>query len=258
MANVENIVKVMKFHSLVRVDKAKRKAEKYLKIGNELVEMITEILYNKNFNLDKKILKSNEKGIDLNIYIGNDLGFCGNFNSAVIKYAKEETNAKKIIIGNKIKTNYDNVLLAISKEEYYNDFTEVENVIYPLFINKEIKSINVIYNQYHSVNDIELVHEKIFPTEIDSKEEIDFNLDYIIEADINMVLTELVALYLWYQLKIIECNSWASENVMRERITRESLKKIDEINEEKRRVERKIKKQNDLKKLISNYRKICD
>ena len=28
MANVENIVKVMKFHSLVRVDKAKRKAEK--------------------------------------------------------------------------------------------------------------------------------------------------------------------------------------------------------------------------------------
>ena len=42
---------------------------------------------------------------------------------------------------------------------------------------------------------------------------------------------------------------------MRERITRESLKKIDEIKEEKIKEERKIKKQNDLKKIISNYRK---
>lgn len=254
MANVENIVKVMKFHSLVRVDKAKRKAEKYLKIGKELVEMISEILYNKNFNLDKKILNSNEKGIELNIYVANDLGFCGNFNSLVMKCAKEDKEAKKIIIGSKIKSNYENVLLSISKEEYYNNFNKVEEVIYPLFINKEIKSITVIYNHYYSVNDIELVYEKIFPTEIENKD-INLNLDYVIETDINMILTELIILYIWYQLKIIECNSWASENVMRERITRESLKKIDEIKEEKIKEERKIKKQNDLKKIISNYRK---
>ncbi len=256
MANVENIVKVMKFHSLVRVDKAKKKAEKYLKIGNELVNMISEILYNKNLNLDKKILKPNDNGVTLNVYIGNDLGFCGSFNSLVMKCAKEEKDAQKIIIGDKIKSNYDNVLLSISKEEYYNEFNKVEDVIYPLFVNKKIKSINVIYNHYYSVNNIELRSERIFPTVIEGNEdEIDLTVDYVIETDINKILTELLTLYLWYQLKIIESNSWASENVMREMITRESLKKIDELNVEKRRIARKIKKQNDLKKLISNYRK---
>ena len=70
------------------------------------------------------------------------------------------------------------------------------------------------------------------------------------------MLTELIILYLCYQLKIIETNSWASENVMREKITRESLKKIDARNEEKAKVERKERKYQDFKKQISNYRKM--
>ena len=63
-----------------------------------------------------------------------------------------------------------------------------------------------------------------------------------------------MVLCICYQIKIFEANSWASENVMRERITRESLKKIEEIEVEKQKQERKDKKQKAFKKQISNYR----
>ena len=73
MANVENIVKIMNFHSLLRVDKAKRKAEKYFAVEKELTTMISQILYNRNLNIDLKILDEADTGVTLNFYLGNDL-----------------------------------------------------------------------------------------------------------------------------------------------------------------------------------------
>ena len=40
MANIKNIVKVMNFHSLVRVDKAKREANKYIGVEDELCKLL--------------------------------------------------------------------------------------------------------------------------------------------------------------------------------------------------------------------------
>lgn len=258
MANVENIVKVMNFHSLLRVDKAKRTAEKYFVVETELTNMIAQILYNKNLNLDKKMLKENLEGTNLHVYVGNDLGFCGNFNSVVTKMANQEQAVKKIMIGEKIFSKDEKVVLNISKEDFYQSFQQIERIIEPLVQEGNLHEIHVIYNHYYSVNDIRLESKKIFPVEIKENSTIDLELDYVIEADINKLLTQLIILYLCYQLKIIESNSWASENIMREKVTRESLKKIDELKEEKAKIERKEKKYQSFKKQISNYRKLGD
>ncbi len=256
MANVENIVKIMNFHSLLRVDKSKRKAEKYFTVETELTNMIAKILYNKNLNLDQKILKENKDGVTLNFYVGNDLGFCGSFNSSVNRMANDDKNFSKIMIGSKIASKDENVVLNITKDEFYQNFGKIEEIIKPLVEQKKLFEIYCIYNHYYSVNDIRLEKKRIFPVEITGDATLDLELDYVIETDINELLTELIILYLCYQLKIIETNSWASENVMREKITRESLKKIDARNEEKAKVERKERKYQDFKKQISNYRKM--
>lgn len=255
MANVENIVKIMNFHSLLRVDKAKRKAEKYFEVEKELAIMMSQILYNRNLNLDEKILVQNERGVSLNFYLGNDLGFCGNFNSLVRRHAEEDIDVQKIMIGKKIFSDSEDVILNISKEDFYRDFTPIEEIIYPLITSKRLKELNVIYNHYYNVNDIRLEVKKIFPTESE-KEEVDVDSDYVIETDVNQVLTQLILIYLCYQLKILEANSWASENVMREKTTRESLSKIEEIEEEKAKYRRKEKKYQAFKKQISNYRRV--
>ena len=49
MANIRNIVKVMNFHSLVRVDKAKKNTEKYFIVENELKDFIYKIIYVSQF-----------------------------------------------------------------------------------------------------------------------------------------------------------------------------------------------------------------
>ena len=51
MANIKNVVKVMNFHSLLRVDKAKRKADNYKVLEEEILSFMNKVLNNKNLNL---------------------------------------------------------------------------------------------------------------------------------------------------------------------------------------------------------------
>ena len=101
MSSVKNIVKVMNFHSLIRVDKAKKKAAKFNEVEKELIKTLASLVYNNNLRLDKKLLNANPKGEVLNIYIGNDLGFCGNFNNQIQSAIRNDKDSYKIVIGKK-------------------------------------------------------------------------------------------------------------------------------------------------------------
>jgi len=256
MASIKNIVKVMNFHSLVRVDKAKRDANKYFEFERDITRLLYIIVNNRNIKLDKSLLLSNNSGMDLNIYVGNDLGFCGSFNSQIYSAVKNDKDNYKIIIGKKIcniVSNDDKVLFKTEKEDFENKYSEVEKIIKDLVLKKKIKSINIIYNHYKSVSSIEYDCKKVFP--IDSyEEELDqklFKTDFITETDIEDFVSSLIVLYICYNIKILECNSVASENVMRERITRESIKKIDELETEKEIMNRINEKEKNFKRQIS-------
>ena len=252
MANIKNVVKVMNFHSLLRVDKAKRKADNYKALEEEILSFMNKVLNNKNLNLDKRLITSKPDGKIVNFYIGNDLGFCGNFNSSVKHVAQEDKGVIKIVVGEKIFMNKDDVALNIAKEDFYNDFKKVEDIIKPLLINRRIKEINAIFNRYYNVNNIKLEKKKLFPLEFDDSKNTE---DFVIETDASSMFEDLLLLYIECELQIIESNSWAAENIMRQNLTSESLKKIDEIEEEKQKTERKEKKNQAFKKQMANYRK---
>ena len=99
--------------------------------------------------------------------------------------------------------------------------------------------------------------KKLYPLDYDEEDidSHDYDDDFAMETELGPMLNSLIALYLCYEIKICEMNSYAAENVVRQQITRESLKKIDELEEEKTMVERKAKKQKDFQKIIENYRK---
>lgn len=253
MENIRNVVEVMNFHSLLRIDKSKRKADNYKSLEEEITTFMSQILNNKNLNLDAKLLTSNKNGVVITFYIANDLGFCGNFNSAVKYLAKKDTTSKKIMIGEKIFLEDKNVILNISKEEFYRSFDTIEEIIKPYLQEKKIKEINVVYNRYITISEIKLMTAKIFPLEV--KEAEISNQDFVIESDLNMLFEDLILFYIGCKLQIIECNSWAAENIMRQNITDQSLKKIDELEEEHQKQERKERKYKAFKKQIANYRR---
>lgn len=261
MSNIRNIVKVINFHSLIRVDKARQEASKYFSFETEIIKMIYSIINNKNLKLDKKILIQNDDGIVLNIYVGNDLGFCGNFNSQLRATLKKDTDSYKIVIGKKLFNIHDDkILLKIEKDNFLKESSNIDAIIKEYLLKRKIKEVNVIYNRYQSISEIFFEKRKIFPIDLDDLKNDDIGLDsdFVIETNVEELITNMISLYICYQIKVYESNSWASENVMRERITKESLKKIDELEEEKVKKVKKEVKDIKFKKQISNYRGIME
>lgn len=248
---VKSVVKVMNFYSLLRVDSSKRKAEKYFKYEELVRDFIDNILNNKNLILDKKMIEMNPKGNDLNIYIANDLGFCGSFNSNINEVLRNDLENDKIIIGKKIAKNkqYSNVMISLTKEEYFAEINKINKFLLESIKLKRYKSINLIYNHYYNVSRIERIKQQILPLEKTNKNE-KYNEDFAVEGNLNSILINIITLYLSYEIKVAVENSYASENIMRQMVTKESLKKIDEIEEEGKIIARKERNIKNLKKQI--------
>ena len=86
--NVKAVVKVMNFHSLLRVEASRRQAEKLSAMEEELSAMMRIVLTNRNLRLDKRIRMPNPELPVLRIYMGSDLGFCGSVNASVLSELK--------------------------------------------------------------------------------------------------------------------------------------------------------------------------
>ena len=252
---IKNTVKVMNFHSLLRVDKARRKADQYAKTEEHLTEMIKTIVNNKNIILDKKMFYVPNDKPKLNIYIGNDFGFCGNFNNLVKERAHSDLDSDKIVIGRKIPNHFTNILLYLSKDEFYENFSQIEELIMKQLIDKKNSEVHIIYNHYYNSNDIKFIDKKIYPVDFKELDNKEYKEDFVVEGDLNNILLNLIGVYICYEIRIAEANSWASENIMRQNVTRDSLKKIDELTNEKQMRERKISKQKNFKKILEIYTK---
>lgn len=251
---IKNVVKVMNFQSLLKVDKARRQAEKYQNVGKEITDIMEKIMYNKNLILDKKIMFPSESLPMLNIYVANDYGFCGNFNSAINKQLKKDKDCYKIIIGKKITYRDDLTVLKIEKDDFYKKFQDVERLIDNAILEKKYSKINVYYNHYYSSTSFEFVKIQLFPIEFTGK--YYEGEDFVAETDLNKILSSLATFYICYQLMMCESISYAAENLLRSQITSSALDKIDEKEQEEKIIKFKEKKDKNIRKSVENFKKI--
>jgi len=251
---IKNVVKVMNFHSLLRVDKARKEAEQYKNVGEEITDIMARIVYNKNMILDKNILKADPTKPKLNIYIANDYGFCGNFNSVISKQIKQNKDDYKIIIGSKIIYTDDKVILKIGKDHFYDHFQEIEKCIYDALKNLSYSEINLYFNHYNSSTSFDFKKLQLFPIEFTG--EYYEGEDFVKETDVTEMIKSLMTFYICYELRISECNSRAAENVLRSQITKLAIDKIDEKEQEKKNEERRKKTEKSIMKTVENYKKV--
>ena len=254
MGSIKNVVKVMNFHSLLRVDKARKRAENYLKVGNEITKILGEILYNKNLVLDKQALVPDPNKPILDIYIANDYGYCGDFNSSIRRAILKNESHDKIIIGKKIVYNDDKTVLKIEKDLFNERFIEIQHYVEKSLIDMNYSEINIYYNHYYSSTTFGFKRIKVFPIEF-SGEYYEGN-DFVAETDLQKMLKSLVSFYICYQLKMCECISEAAENLNRNQITRMALDRIEEQEEEMRNAMLRKKNEEACFKNVENYKKI--
>ena len=254
MGSIKNVVKVMNFHSLLRVDKARKKADNYLKVGNEITTILSEILYNKNLVLDKEVLVPNKDMPILDIYIANDYGYCGDFNSAVRRAIMKNPANDKIIIGKKILYKDDKTVLKIEKDDFNNRFIEIQHYVEKALLDMSYSEINIYYNHYYSSTTFGFKKIKAFPIEFTGKY-YEGN-DFVAETDLQKMLKILVSFYICYQLKMCECISEAAENLNINQITRMALDRIEEQEVVKHAAEVRKKNEEACFKNVENFKKI--
>ena len=254
MGSIKNVVKVMNFHSLLRVDKARKKADNYLKVGNEVTTILSEILYNKNLVLDKEVLVPDKNMPILDIYIANDYGYCGDFNSSVRRAILKNPNNDKIIIGKKIVYKDDKTILKIEKDDFNERFAEIRHYIEKSLLNMAYSEINIYYNHYYSSTTFAFKKVPVFPIEFQGKY-YEGN-DFVAETDLQKMLKSLVAFYICYQLKMCECISEAAENLNRQQITRMAMDKIEEQEAIKKAAETRKRNEEACFKNVENFKKV--
>ena len=178
------------------------------------------------------------------------------FNYQLQRAMKNDLDSYKIIIGKKIfkREQDDKVLLQIEKSTFLSDYHKIDSIISDYIYSKKIKEIDAYYNHYNNVNDIQFLKKKLFPLDIGTYDDVDLNVDFTIETDINEFISSLLSLAICYQIKIFESNSFASENVIREKITSESIDKIKKKEEADRIRELKEKNAESFNKQINNYK----
>lgn len=250
---IKNIVKVMNMQALIRVEASKRLASKYIMLENELASMINHIVNNRNMKDYKSVFQVLGKK-ELDILIGSDYGFCGSYNFQISRIIQSRKKSDKIVIGKKIERAWDGMILTMKKEEFDDRVHEIEDLVEDALYNKKYSKINVIYYRYNKVGDLSLTKKQIFPMNLDiSGESKD---DFIYDGDIKDILRGMVNTYLKYEIIISCINSRASENIMRQENTSQSLKKIDEVEAEKKVEERKDKKKKEFGKISGNFLKL--
>ena len=254
MSSIKNVVKVMNFHSLLRVDKARKRAEKYLTVGNEITKILTEILYNKNLVLDKQALVPDKNKPILDIYIANDYGYCGDFNSSVRRAIMRNVDNYKIIIGSKIVYKDNKTVLKMEKDLFNEEFSKLQHYIEKSLIDMSYSEINIYYNHYYTSTTFEFKKVNVFPIEF--KGEYYSGVDFTAETNLQNMLKSLVYFYICYQLKMCECISEAAENLNRNQITNMALDKIEEKEEERRNQYLRKRNEEACFKNVENYKKI--
>ena len=263
--SVKNTVKVMNFHALLRVPEARRKVELAFEYERELKYIISSIINNRIFKQERLSLELDETAKELNIYIGSDLGFCANFNSNIMNYLKvDDDRNDKIIIGKKIRLTVDNEILFISNEDFENRFDEIFNIVLDGLLDYRYSKVNLIYTHYYNISRQEIVKRTILPFDYggdvldeEDKKEISKLDDFVVEGDLNYIIWNLISIYITMEIRIAKAWSYATENVQRQTFTDNSLNKIEDREEQKRKEELKAKKAEAFKTIVEmNNRKL--
>lgn len=256
--NIKNIVKVMNFHSLLRVERSRKSAKIYAHLDSTVAEMIDNIVNNRNIMLDYKFFRINSEMPVLNIYLGGDMGFCANLNSSINRQIIEDEDAYKIIVGRKIHApkDDDKVIFSTSREEFTIDNSEIMEILKDAFLNKKYSKINLIYNHYYNSSEVEFMKKQLFPMPKHLHSESDYQEDFAYEGDIETILTQLVLLYLQYELAIAGEVSSAALNITRQNSTTESLKKIEEREEYSWLKQVREDREKEFGKVLDNYTKL--
>ena len=219
--STKQITNAMKMVAASKLRKAQDNIINARPYADHINDMLRTIK-NKNISSDHPLLaEATGKGKTAFVVVTSDRGLCGSFNTHIIKEAivhlKENPDADLICIGKKghdyFKKHSTNVT-----EHYINLFNEMDfsvsadvaEKILSLFLDENYDKIYVIYNEFKSAIQQDIVVKQLLPIVPIESEEIS-KLDYVYEPDEDTIIYELGRKYIHVDIWRIMLESSAAE-----------------------------------------------
>lgn len=219
--NTRQITNAMKMVSAAKLRKAKNSIFAARPYANELNNML-ELIKIKNKTIKHTLLaESDKKGKNALVIVTSDRGLCGSFNANLIREAKhylqENRSADLICLGKKGYDYFQKRKYNITHKyiDHFNkmDFSisrEIAEELLNIFLNREYTKIDILYNEFKSAIQQNIVVKQLLPI-IPTKIEENDSLDYLYEPDEKTIIDEIGKKYINVSIWRIMLESSAAE-----------------------------------------------
>jgi len=223
--STKQITNAMKMVAASKLRKAQDNIINARPYADHINEML-RTLKNKNISSDHPLLAEiTGKGKTAYVVVTSDRGLCGSFNTHIIKEAivnlKENKEADLICIGKKgfeyftkHSTNVTEHYINLFNEMDFSVSADVAEKILSLFLDENYDKINVIYNEFKSAIQQNIVVKQLLPIVPIESEKIS-KLDYVYEPDEDTIIYELGRKYIHVDVWRIMLESSAAEQAAR-------------------------------------------
>jgi F-type H+-transporting ATPase subunit gamma len=210
----------MKMVAAVNLRKAQNRILKARPYANLIEEMLRAIKHKNKASLHPLLNAEQKNGLSAVIIVTSDRGLCGSFNSHILKraneYLKENPQAKIICLGKKgfdhLRKQNDNIInshINLFNEMNFDLSKDVAEQVIELFLEQDYSRIDVIYNEFKSAIQQEIVVKQLLPI-IPIEEELS-TLDFLYEPDEDIIIEELGKKYINIEIWRIMLESSAAE-----------------------------------------------
>ncbi len=219
--NTKQITNAMKMVAASKLRKSQDKIINARPYANYIDVMLRTLKMRNKSNLHQILNDKIENKKEILVIVTADRGLCGAFNALIIKealhYLKDKSEVDLICIGKKgydffKKTEYKIIekYLGLFNEM---DFTSSKSIAWNMldrFMNKEYGKINVLFNEFKSVIQNNIVIKQILPI-IPNESDVVNGTDFIYEPDENTIVEELGRKYVDVELWRMLLESSAAE-----------------------------------------------
>jgi len=220
--NTRQITNAMKMVAAAKLRKAQNGIIKARPYADNINRMLATIKY-KSRETDQRIfIQPKPDAKTALVVVTADRGLCGSFNSFVIKaavqYLKDHPQTDLFCIGKKGSDIFKKRAVKMIKsytglfnEMNFSVSTEIASDLKQQFFQKEYDQVEVIYNEFKSIMQQNVIHKQVMP--IPDSEELEgvSLLDFIYEPGEEEVIEELTNKYINVEIWRILLESSAAE-----------------------------------------------
>ena len=222
--NTQQMTKAMKLVSASKLRKAQDAIQTARPYAHKLRDVMNHLVARCGDDLHP--LLENRKGNRvLLLVITADRGLCGGFNSNIFKMTQEliqENSDRDISLFLAGKKGFDffknrpytieDKYLGWTKEFDYLKAVEIGEILAKLFIENKMDRIYMVYNEFKSIIQQEVIREQLLPIVPEVVEDEHDLTDYIFEPDEETILEDLLKRYMTTQVYRAFLESSASEH----------------------------------------------